>query len=211
MLKPAVIEEKKLKHGPRVGADNPLGTKIFMSTGRSLWSFIASLKRISSTSDFIHIFSWFNRCIQPQVKGRQHQGTKFWCHQKPLVTSIICYKLKNKSLWSLILYNLFHDFIHVYSRRSAVNNPRGKQLMSTETSCHFAHLLQESETLFEVWFFTFSFFIILYMYIAPGQGLGDEILMSSGTSCHFGLLLQVSKQSLWSLILYNFSWFYTCT
>ena len=45
------------------------------------------------------------------------------------------------------------------------------------------------------------------MYIVPGQSwqpLRDEILMSIGTSCHFGHLLQVSKQSFWSLILYNF-------
>ena len=49
--------------------------------------------------------------------------------------------------------------------------------------------------------------MILYMYIAPGQGLTtpwDEILMSTGTSCHFGHLLQVSTKSLRSLILYNF-------
>ena len=37
--------------------------------------------------------------------------------------------------------------------------------------------------------------------------IGDEILMSTGISCHFGDLLQVSKKSLWSLILYIFSWF----
>ena len=49
--------------------------------------------------------------------------------------------------------------------------------------------------------------MILYMYIAPGQGLTtlmDEILMSTGTSCHFGQLLQVSK----NLILYNFFHFF---
>ena len=53
MLKSGVIEEKKFKHSPRVRADNPLRPK---STS-SLWSFVVSLKRISSTSDFIHIFS----------------------------------------------------------------------------------------------------------------------------------------------------------
>ena len=45
------------------------------------------------------------------------------------------------------------------------------------------------------------------MYIATGQGQttsGDKILMSTETSSHFSHLLQVSKQSLWSLILYNF-------
>ena len=29
----------------------------------SIWSFVASIKKISSTSDFIHIFSWFNKGI----------------------------------------------------------------------------------------------------------------------------------------------------
>ena len=58
MLKSAVIEEKKFKHSPRVGADNTLGPT-FLSTGRPYHygHFVASLKQISSTSDFIHIFS----------------------------------------------------------------------------------------------------------------------------------------------------------
>ena len=42
-----------------------------------------------------------------------------------------------------------------------------KMLMSTETSCHFGHLLQVSKNLFEVWFYT----IFLNMYISPRQGL----------------------------------------
>ena len=59
MLKSAVIEENKFKHSPWAGADNPLGPKIFYVNRKasSLWSFVASLKRISSNSDFIHIFS----------------------------------------------------------------------------------------------------------------------------------------------------------
>ena len=57
MLKSAVIEEKKFKHSPRVGADNPLRPEFeFNRKASSLWSFVASLKR-TSTSDFIHIFS----------------------------------------------------------------------------------------------------------------------------------------------------------
>ena len=50
--------------------------------------------------------------------------------------------------------------------------PGDKILMSTETSCHFSHLLQVLKNLFEVWFYTI-FFMILYMYlhVAPGQGL----------------------------------------
>ena len=43
-------------------------------------------------------------------------------------------------------------------------------------------------------FIQFFFFMILYMYIAPRQGLtilGEKFLMSTGTSCHFRHLLQV--------------------
>ena len=129
----------------------------------SLLSSVASLKRISSISDFIHIFSWFNKCIQLEVRA---------------------------------------------------DNPRDKILMSTETSCHFSHLLQVSKK--SLWsLILYIFFSWFHTCIQPeGRGwqpLGDEMLMSTGTSCHFGHLLQVSKKSLWSLILYNFfSWFYTC-
>ena len=57
-LKSEVTEEKKFKHSPRVGADNPLRPKFeFNRKASSLWSFVASLKRISSTSDIIYIFS----------------------------------------------------------------------------------------------------------------------------------------------------------
>ena len=69
--------------------------------------------------------------------------------------------------------------------------------MSTETSCHFGHLLQVSKKC--LWSLILNnFFMILYMYIAPGQGwqpLGNEILMSTGTSCHFGHLSQVKKKT----------------
>ena len=76
--------------------------------------------------------------------------------------------------------------------------PGDKILMSTETSCHFGHLLQLSKK--SLWS------LILYMYMPRGrdwQHPGDEILMSTGTSCHLGHLLQVSKKSLWGLIVYN--------
>ena len=49
--------------------------------------------------------------------------------------------------------------------------------------------------------------MILYMYIAPGQGLKkftDKTLMSTGTSCHSGHLLQVLKNISLKLILYIF-------
>ena len=45
----------------------------------------------------------------------------------------------------------------------------------------------------------YNFFMILYMYIAPGQGQitpGHKVFMSTKTPCHFGHLLQVSNKSL---------------
>ena len=83
------------------------------------------------------------------------------------------------------------------------DNPRGqnfdvnRNLLSLRP---FATSLKKNS----VWFYTI-FFMILYMYIAPGQGLttlGDKILMSTGTSCHFSHRLQVPKNLL-GLILYN--------
>ena len=49
--------------------------------------------------------------------------------------------------------------------------------------------------------------MLLYMYIAPGQGQTipwGQMLMSTESLYHFAHLLQVLKQSLWSLILNDF-------
>ena len=51
-------------------------------------------------------------------------------------------QVSKKSLWSLILYIFFHDLIHAYGPGALGIQPLGdKVLMSTETSCHFDHLL----------------------------------------------------------------------
>ena len=156
VLKSAVIEEKKFKHSPSGRGKQPILTKILMSTGRhqtSLsWSFVASLKRISSTFDFINIFSWFIKCIG---QGRQPQGTQFWCQQKPLVTLVVCYKFKNKSLWSLILY-IFHEFIHAYSPGAGADNPLGTKFWCQQEPLVTSVICCKFQTnLFEVWFYTF--------------------------------------------------------
>ena len=67
--------------------------------------------------------------------------------------------------------------------------------MSTGTSCHFGHLLQVSKKISLKSDFIQFFFMILYMYIAPGQGQtapGDKVLMSTERPYHFTHLLQVS-------------------
>ena len=71
-----------------------------------------------------------------------------------------------------------------------LTNPWGRNLMSAGTSCHFGHLLQVKKISSSL--ILYNFFIILYMYIAPG----DKVLMSTEMSCHFIHLLQVSKKCL---------------
>ena len=66
--------------------------------------------------DLIHVYS-------PGAGTDTPQGTKFWGQQKCLVTSFISCKSLKKSLCSLILYNFFHDFIHVYSPKAGADNP----------------------------------------------------------------------------------------
>ena len=97
---------------------------------------------MSLKSVFIHFF--FHDLIHVYSPGQGQtapRGQNFDVNRKtlslyPFVT------FQKKSLWSLILYNLFHDLIHVYSPGAGRRQPPwDKVLMSTETSCHFGHLL----------------------------------------------------------------------
>ena len=146
-----------------------------------------------------------------------HRGQNFDINrkiQKPLVTLVICYKFQ-KNLSEVWFYtSFFHDFMHVYSPGAGADNPLGMKFWCQQEH-HVTSVIccKFQKHLFEVWFYT-NFFMILYMYIAPGQGQTaprGQILMSTERPYHFTHLLQVSKKSLWSLILYNFfSWFNTC-
>ena len=91
----------------------------------SLRPFVASFKQISLNSDFIHIFNVFLHVYSPGAGADNPLWTKSWCQQKSLVTLPICCKFQKKKniyLWSLILYIVFHVFIHVY-------NPLGSEFL----------------------------------------------------------------------------------
>ena len=91
--------------------------------------------------------------------------------------------------------------------------PGDKILMSTETSCRFGHLLQVSKNLFEVWFYTI-FFMILYMYIAPRQGLttpwGRIFYVNRNILSFWSFVASFKNNSLKSDFIEFFSWFNTC-
>ena len=95
-------------------------------------------QKIALPSDFMHKFQnnlfevWFYTIFfydlinvySPGAGADNPLGTKFWCQQEQLVTSVICCKFKKKSLWSMNLYNCFHDFIRVYSPAAGADSPR---------------------------------------------------------------------------------------
>ena len=91
------------------------GVKILMQTETSchFGHLLQVSKTISLKSDFIQFFSWFYVCIHnPGVGTDNPLGTKFWCQQEHLVTSVICCKLKKISL-GLILY-IFSMILYMY-------------------------------------------------------------------------------------------------
>ena len=134
-------------------------------------------------------------------------------------------QVSKKSLWSLILYIFFHDLIHVYSPGAGGIQPPGdKVLMSTETSCHFGHLLLVSNhrdnSFWKIHCFTFFPYKSIRDQIWPccklSQGqpmviiwtnlvvLKHPILMTTERPFLFAHMLQVSKWSLRNLTLYKF-------
>ena len=131
-----------------------------MSTGRPhhfghLFNLLTSQ---TSFHDLIHVYSRSSGADNPQ-------GTKFWCQQKPLVTSVICYTFQ-KHIFEVWFYT--HFFISFIARAGG----------GTKFWCQQEHLVTSvicykfQKNHFVVWFYTFFFFLmILYMYIAPGQGL----------------------------------------
>ena len=90
----------------------------------SLRTFVASFKKISLKSGFIHFFHDFIYVYSPRTGTDSPQRTKFWCQQKWLVTSLICCKFQKISLKFFI--HFFHDLIHVYSPGAGADSPRGQ-------------------------------------------------------------------------------------
>ena len=71
-------------------------------------------------------------------------GTKLWCQQEHLVTSVICCKFKKISLKSDLID--FFMILHMYIPRERDRQPPGDKVsISTKMSFHFIHLLQVSK------------------------------------------------------------------
>ena len=85
----------------------PLGDKIFMSTGISYHLVICckfKKKKNSLKSDFIHFFHDFIQVCSLRTETESPQGTNFWCQQKGLITLPICSKFQ-RNLFENIYVN----------------------------------------------------------------------------------------------------------
>ena len=112
-------------------------------------------------------------------------------------------KISLKSDFLPFFYVFF--FSHVYSPGWGRQPIVDKKFMTTERPFLFTHMLQVSK--WSLWnLILYTFLMILYMYIAPGQG--QKLLMSTESPYHFDHFLQVSNKSLLILILYRFLMFF---
>ena len=146
-------------------------SKILMSTLRSLTMVICCKFK----KDLINLWYTSFHVLINYIAACQRQTIPeakilMSTEQKPLVTSVICYKFTKKSLSSLILYNFFHYFIHIYSPGAGADNPLGMKFW-----CQQEHLVtlviccKFQKNLFEVWFYTFFFHDFTHVY-SPGAG-----------------------------------------
>ena len=144
-------------------------------------------------------------------RGWQPQGTKYLCQQKPLVTSVICYKFK-KNLFKVWFYTIVFIILYMYIGR-------GWQPQGTKYLCQQKPLVTSvicykfKKNLFKVWFYTIVF-IILYKNIAPGQGQTapreQRFDVNRNVLSLHSFVASLKKMFLKSDFIQFFSWFNTC-
>ena len=129
----------------------------------SLCPFVASLKKIASKSDFIHIFNDFIHVYSPGARAQNPLGTNFWCQQKALISSTISCKFQT-NLLQFWFYTHFLMFFHMYiapgqgqTTLCGQNSDVNRKALSL---CPFVASFKK-----HLWFYTY-FCLFLYMYIA---------------------------------------------
>ena len=139
-------------------------------------------------------------------RGRQPLGTKLWCQQKPLVTSVICYKLKRKQqLWSLILYNFFMILYMYIAPEQGLTTPLGRNFNANRNILSLRSFVASLKKIsLKSDFIFFPYFIHVYIRRSGADNHRGKNLVVNRNILSLRSFVQVSKESLWSLILYNF-------
>ena len=123
-----------------------------------------------------------------------------------------------KNLFEVWFYTIFFMILYMYIRVApgqGLTTPRGRNFYVNRNSLSlWSFVASFKKNLFEVWFYAICF-MILYMYIAPGQGQtaprGQSFNVNRNVLSFHSFDASFQKKCLWSLILYNFFlWFNTC-
>ena len=153
-------------YSPRAGTDSPLGTKFWCQQ-----KFLISLpiccqfkKKISLKSDFLPFFMCFFHMYIAQGRDRQHIGDKIlMTTERPFLFAHML-QVSKWSLWNLT--HFYNDFIHVsYGAREY--NPLGTNFWCQQTALITLPIQFKFKKRNLI---LYTFWMILYMYIAPGQG-----------------------------------------
>ena len=145
---------------PGQGLTTPRGRNFYVNRNiLSLWSFVASFKKNLFKVWFYAIFFMIlYMYIAPGQGQTAPRGQSFSVNRNVLSFHSFDASFQKKCLWSLILYNLFYDLIHVYSPGAGADSPQGtkfgcqqKGIITLPICCKF------QRNLFEVWFYTFFF------------------------------------------------------
>ena len=174
----------------------------------SFWLFVASFKKITLKSDFIHIFffHFFIHVYSPRQGADNPLVTKFWRQHKAQITLTICCKFQN-DLFEFWFYTHFLIILYTYiTSGQGQTNLWGQNFDVNRKLLPLrpfpASLIKSLRILI-----LFTFFNIFPHVYSPGRGrqpFVDKILMSTERHCHFAHVLLVSNKYLWNLILYIF-------
>ena len=101
---------------------------------------------------------------------------------------------------------ILYMYIHV-ALGQGLTTPRGRNFyVNRNILSLWSFVASFKKNLFEVWFYAI-FFMILYMYIAPGQGQtapkGQSFNVNRNVLSFHSFDASFKKKCLWSLILYN--------
>ena len=124
-------------------------------------------------------FNYYIHVYSPGARADKPLGSKFWCQQKALTTSIICCKFQT-NLWILILYT-FLMFFHMYIAPGQEQTTLcGQTSDVNRKECHFAHSFKIKK---KKYLWSLTLYIIFHVFIhvySPGAGadnpLGSEFL-----------------------------------
>ena len=195
------------------------GDKILMSTETSCYfgHLLQVSKNLFEVWFYTYFFHDFIHVYNPKAGADNPLGTTFLCQHAHLVTLVICCKFQKNLFWSLILYNPFHDFIHVYSPGAGQGQTApGGQSFDVNINVLSLHSFVAS---FKTMSLKSDFIQMFSWFYTQGRGcpkagadnpLGMKLLCQQEHPVTLVICCKFQKNlsEVWFYTI--FSWFYTC-